>query len=144
MYLFMRDIERGRDPGKERSRLPVGSPMWDSIPGPQDHDLSHDKFCSYIRFLNRPQLYLLRTGGLFSELCKTEGLWSGNKKKKLRVWVLYRKLENSVNLAIFPHSTPHTLVASPSSSREEIKGLENSINSRRNSKDADIRNLSSK
>ena len=37
----MRDTEReARDTGRERSRLHVGSPMWDSIPGPQDHDLS--------------------------------------------------------------------------------------------------------
>ena len=28
IYSFMRDTERGR------SRLPTGSPMWDSIPGP--------------------------------------------------------------------------------------------------------------
>ena len=40
MYLFMRDTERGRDIGRGRSRLPAGSPIWDSIPGPQDHDAS--------------------------------------------------------------------------------------------------------
>ena len=48
IYLFMRDTqrerererERGRDLGRGRSRLPVGSPMWDSILGPRDHDLS--------------------------------------------------------------------------------------------------------
>ena len=41
IYLFMRDTERerGRDAGRGRSRLPAGSPMWDSIPGPWDHDL---------------------------------------------------------------------------------------------------------
>ena len=27
----MRDTERGRDIGRERSRLHAGSPMWDSI-----------------------------------------------------------------------------------------------------------------
>ena len=31
----MRDTERGRDIGRERSRLPVGSPMQDLIPGSQ-------------------------------------------------------------------------------------------------------------
>ena len=31
--------ERSRDIGRERSRLPAGSLMRDSIPGPQDHDL---------------------------------------------------------------------------------------------------------
>ena len=40
MYLFMRDTDRGRDIGRGRSRLPAGSVMGDSIPGPQDHDLS--------------------------------------------------------------------------------------------------------
>ena len=32
--------ERGRDTGRGRSGIPAGSPMWDSIPGLQDHDLS--------------------------------------------------------------------------------------------------------
>ena len=36
----MRDIESGRDTGRGRSRLLAGNLMWDSIPGPQDHDLS--------------------------------------------------------------------------------------------------------
>ena len=40
-YFFMKDTEkRGRDIGRRRSRLPAGSPMWDFIPGPRDHDLS--------------------------------------------------------------------------------------------------------
>ena len=37
----MRDTERERerrDTGRERSRLPVETPMWDSIPGPWGHD----------------------------------------------------------------------------------------------------------
>ena len=36
IYLFMRDRERekGRDTGRERSRLPTRSPMWDLIPDP--------------------------------------------------------------------------------------------------------------
>ena len=33
----MRDTERGRDTGRERSRLLVGSPPWDSIPGLGSH-----------------------------------------------------------------------------------------------------------
>ena len=38
----MRDTqrERGGDTGRGRSRLPAGSPMQDSIPGPRDHALS--------------------------------------------------------------------------------------------------------
>ena len=41
IYLFMRDIqrERGRDPGRGRGRLCMGSLMWDWIPGLQDHAL---------------------------------------------------------------------------------------------------------
>ena len=39
IYLFMRDIERGRHIGRGRSRLTAGSLRWDSTPGPQDHDL---------------------------------------------------------------------------------------------------------
>ena len=34
-YLFMRDTQRSRDIGRERSRLPARSPMWDLIPGPE-------------------------------------------------------------------------------------------------------------
>ena len=32
-----RERERGRDTGRGRSRLHAGSPMWDPIPGLQDH-----------------------------------------------------------------------------------------------------------
>ena len=41
-YLFIHEIhtERGRDTGRGRSRLPVGSPVQDSIPGPRGHTLS--------------------------------------------------------------------------------------------------------
>ena len=40
-YLFMRDRERGRDIGRERSRLaPRRESMQDSIPGPWNQDLS--------------------------------------------------------------------------------------------------------
>ena len=38
-YLLMRDTERGRDPGRGRSRLRAGSLTWDPIPGPQDQAL---------------------------------------------------------------------------------------------------------
>ena len=33
IYLFIRDRERGRDIGRRSSRLPMGSLMWDLIPG---------------------------------------------------------------------------------------------------------------
>ena len=44
-YLFMRDTkrererDRDRDTGRGRSRLHAGSPVWDLIPGLQDHAL---------------------------------------------------------------------------------------------------------
>ena len=33
----MRDTGRGRDIGRGKSRLPAGSQLWDSIPGPGSH-----------------------------------------------------------------------------------------------------------
>ena len=39
LFILERHTERGRDIGRGRSRLPVGIPMWDSIPGLQDHAL---------------------------------------------------------------------------------------------------------
>ena len=47
IYLFMRDIERGRAIDRGRSRLPVGSPMQDMTPGPQDHNLSQRQMLSH-------------------------------------------------------------------------------------------------
>ena len=32
----MRDTQRGRELGRGTNRFPAGTPMWDSIPGPQD------------------------------------------------------------------------------------------------------------
>ena len=39
MIVTERERERGRDTGRGRSRLHAGCPMWDSIPGLQDHTL---------------------------------------------------------------------------------------------------------
>ena len=47
IYLFIRQRERGRDIGRGRSRLPVGSPMWDSIPGLRDHTLSQRQILNH-------------------------------------------------------------------------------------------------
>ena len=45
----MRDThrERGRDIVRGRSRLPMGSLMQDSIPGPWDHDLSQKQILNH-------------------------------------------------------------------------------------------------
>ena len=40
LFIHERHTERGRDIGRGRSRLPVGSPMPDLIPEPQDDALS--------------------------------------------------------------------------------------------------------
>ena len=47
-YLSMRDTERGRDIGRGRSRLLVGSLIQDSIPAPQDHDLSQRQMLNHL------------------------------------------------------------------------------------------------
>ena len=49
LYLFIheRHKERGRDIGRERSRLPPGSLMRDSIPGPQNHNLSQRQMLNH-------------------------------------------------------------------------------------------------
>ena len=56
-YLFFheRPRERGRDTGRGRSRLPVGCPMWDSIPGPQGHDLSLRQTPSQLNYPGTPK-----------------------------------------------------------------------------------------
>ena len=41
IYIFMRDTDRGR------SRLPAGSPTWDSILGPQGHALSRRQMLNH-------------------------------------------------------------------------------------------------
>ena len=43
----MRDTQRGRDIDRERSRLPMGSPMWDSILGLWDHVLSRRQMLNH-------------------------------------------------------------------------------------------------
>ena len=40
LFIHERHTERGRDTGRGKSRLPVGSLMRNSIPGSRDHDLS--------------------------------------------------------------------------------------------------------
>ena len=40
LFIHERHTERGRDIGRERNRISVGSLMWDLIPGSRDHDLS--------------------------------------------------------------------------------------------------------
>ena len=44
---YDRHRERGRDIAKGRSRIPMGSLMQDSIPGPQDHDLSQRQMLNH-------------------------------------------------------------------------------------------------
>ena len=48
-YLFINEIhiERCRDKGRGRSRLPTGNPMQDSIPGPWDHALGQRQMLNH-------------------------------------------------------------------------------------------------
>ena len=43
----MRDRERGRDIGRGKSRVPIGSPMQDLISGLWDHDLSQRQMLNH-------------------------------------------------------------------------------------------------
>ena len=54
----MRDTERSRDPGRGRSRLPVGSPTRDSIPGAQNHTLNRKQRLNHCRG-PRAEVYIL-------------------------------------------------------------------------------------
>ena len=47
LFIYSWEIETGRDIGRGRSRLPSGSPMWDSIPGPRDHGLSQRQMLNH-------------------------------------------------------------------------------------------------
>ena len=99
-YLFIHDrhIERGRDIGRERSRLPAWSLMWDSIPGLWDHNLSwrqtlnrsatqvslHLVF-SWPDASERNRFYLFISGHLLGQCCSLPSTWS-NEKEKLQWW----------------------------------------------------------
>ena len=47
LFIHERHRERGRDTGRGRSRLLLGSLMRDSIPGPQNHDLSQRQILNH-------------------------------------------------------------------------------------------------
>ena len=84
IYSFMRDTQRGRDAGRGRSKFPAGSPMRNSIPGPQGHDLSerrmlnrwatqvplHERFYYVISLFTSLKLLLFLLGGLYYLSCK--------------------------------------------------------------------------
>ena len=40
LFIHERHTETGRDIGRGRTRIPVGSPMQGSVPGPWDHNMS--------------------------------------------------------------------------------------------------------
>ena len=60
-----RERERGRDTGRGSSRLHAGTPMWDSILGLQDHDLSQRQMLN--RATQVPQIIWLLISGLSSD-----------------------------------------------------------------------------
>ena len=85
IYLFMKDTqrERGRDTGRGRSRLHAGSPMWDSIPGLQDHTLGWRQMLNH--WATQVSLILdfvqWRTDPDFSEVCVHRLSWIPNYRR---------------------------------------------------------------
>ena len=47
LFIYSQETQRGRDIGRGRSGLPVGSSMWDLILGPWDHALSWRQMLNY-------------------------------------------------------------------------------------------------
>ena len=47
LFICSWETQRGRDIDRRRSRLPVGSPMQDSIPGPWDHNSSQREMLNH-------------------------------------------------------------------------------------------------
>ena len=46
-FIYPWETQRERDIGRGRSRLPMGSHLWDLISGPQDHDLSQKQILNH-------------------------------------------------------------------------------------------------
>ena len=67
----MRDTENDRDIGRGRSRLTAGIPMWDSIPGPQDHNLSWRQMLNHWATQVPQQIAIW---------------WENYKKKAMNIW----------------------------------------------------------
>ena len=100
IYLFMRDTERkgGRDIGRGRSRFHVGSPVWDSIPGLQDHTLSQkaDTYLpSHKGVLRAAFLMILLSNSLcMAKMCTN--LWTQSPAFKAYTQHLYWKQGHSM------------------------------------------------
>ena len=56
----MRDTERGREVGRGRSRVPTGSPMYNLILGPQDHNLSQRQMLNHWATKVPPEVFKKR------------------------------------------------------------------------------------
>ena len=77
LYLFIHErhtTERGRNIGRGRSRLCMGSQMWDSIPGPQDHDLSRRQKLNHRASQVPPLDFILWSTAVISEAVADAGL----------------------------------------------------------------------
>ena len=68
LFIHERHRERGRDTGRERSRLHAGSPMWDSIPGLQNHALGQRRVPNRWATPGSPWLFLLIALFIFSRI----------------------------------------------------------------------------
>ena len=61
----MRNTQREAEIARGRSRLPVGSLMWDLIPGPWEHDLSQGQSLSHLATQVPPVENLLTLSAFF-------------------------------------------------------------------------------
>ena len=97
LSLFLKTVfihERGRDTGRGRSRLPAGSPMQDSIPGPWDHNqakgsTTEPPWHPYFLLLNHNAR---KESLIFTEASMTSEVNSKRKvdisiKKKIQVYI---------------------------------------------------------
>ena len=60
LFIYERHRESGRHIDRGRSKLPEGSPMWDLIPGPSDHDLSQRQTLNHWAPQASPKLILYK------------------------------------------------------------------------------------
>ena len=82
LFIHETQRERGRDTGRGRSRLNAGSPMWDLIPGAQDHTLSRRQTLKHWATQASPYLeFILMFGCMRLNL----GRWHPQKRSP---WVL--------------------------------------------------------
>ena len=69
LFIHERHTERSRDTGRRRKRVPVGSPMWNWIPGPWDHDLSQMQMVNHRAIQVPSKLLYIKISSCYIFLC---------------------------------------------------------------------------